>query len=245
MEDSSLVIDGLLDSGWNHDALRSCVDLLIKTFYAPDDGAFHTLFQGRSKYWLGPSLEANAFAVYFIERLAPSSYSTIKEGALKYILSYPLAPTGWKGRWFQQQALSNYYVLRALAAVGREFPDLISILTHLLLNQSADGCWNKSVISTSLNALSIAYLIDLLPASACEPLDPQKAILKAESWLKNIERPAICGEPIIYYWYEIESPILGVGARKVFYHCEDMGEIGNAWLHFSLREIGLYLSRTR
>jgi len=108
----------LLDSGWNHDALRSCVDLPIKTFYAPDDGAFHTLFQGRSKYWLGPSVEANAFAAYFMERLAPSSYSTIKKSALKYILSYPLAPTGWKERWFQQQAVSNSCVLCTLAAVG-------------------------------------------------------------------------------------------------------------------------------
>ncbi|QPN61381.1 hypothetical protein H8F24_09275 [Synechococcus sp. CBW1002] len=245
MEDSALVIDGLIDSGWNADALRNCVDLLIRSFYAPDDGAFHTLFQGRSKYWLGPSLEANAFAVYFIEKLASSSHSEVKESALRYILEQPLSPAGWKGRWFQQQALTNYYVLRALAAVGRELPHLISVLNHMLQSQSAGGCWNKSVISTSLNALSIACLVDILPASVAMPLDPLKAIFKAESWLGSEGGLATHGEPILYYWYETASLFCGIGGRRIFYHCEDIGEIGSAFRQFSLREIALSLSGSR
>ncbi len=245
MEDSALVIDGLIDSGWDTDALKNSVDLLISHFYAPDDGAFHTLFKGRSKYWLGPSLEANAFAVYFIEKLAISSQSEVKKNALEYILKQPFSSTGWKGRWFHQQALSNYYVLRALAAVGKKRPNLISILNHMLESQTPDGSWNTSVISTSLNALSIAYLAKLIPDSTAISLNPLQAILNAESWLRSSDSLNKQNEPILYYWYEAASHISGIGNRKIFYHCEDMGEIGSALRKFSLKEIGLHFPGSR
>ena len=245
MEDSALVIDGLIDSGWDSDALKNSVDLLISHFYAPDDGAFHTLFKGRSKYWLGPSLEANAFAVYFIEKLAIRSQSEVKKNALEYILKQPFSPSGWKGRWFHQQAISNYYVLRALAAVGKKRPNLISILNHMLQSQAPDGSWNMSIISTSLNALSISYLVELIPDSFAISLNPLQAILNAESWLRSGDSQDKQSEPILYYWYEAASLISGIGNRKIFYHCEDMGEIGDALRKFSLREIGLRFPGSR
>ena len=245
MEDSALVIDGLIDAGWDTDALKNSVDLLISHFYAPDEGAFHTLFKGRSKYWLGPSLEANAFAVYFLEKLTISSQSEVKKNALEYILKQQFSPTGWKGRWFHQQALSNYYVLRALAAVGKKRPNLISILNHMMESQGPDGSWNTSVISTSLNALSVAYLVELMPDNTAISLNPLQAILNAKTWLRSGDSQDKQSEPILYYWYEAASLISGIGNRKIFYHCEDMGEIGDALRKFSLREIGLRFPGSR
>jgi hypothetical protein len=136
-------------------------------------------------------------------------------------------------------------VLRALAAVGKKRPNLISILNHMLQSQAPDGSWNMSVISTSLNALSIAYLVELIPDSVAISLNPLQAILNAESWLRSGNCVDKQSEPILYYWYEAASHISGTGNRKIFYHCEDMGEIGSAMRKFSLREIGLRFPRSR
>jgi len=238
MEDSALVMDGLLDAGWPQASLRHSLSCLVASFYSTADEAFHTLFHGRSAYWLGPSLEANAFAVYFIDKLACPEYKAVRDSALAYLLRQPFTSLGWRGRWFQQQSVSNFYVLRALASAGVDGHNLLPVLIQLIQTQSLNGSWNSSVLITSLNALCLGYLIELMPPSCIQllkPLCPRTAISKARLWLMTDEGQMRQSDPLLYYWYESESPS-PASKRKYFYHCEDLGSICLAWRSNALSE---------
>jgi hypothetical protein len=50
------------------------------------------------------------------------------------------------------------------------------------------------------------------------------ALIRAERWLSAQRGPeGWKGEPILYYWFEIDPD------RKLFYYCEDKGEVATAW----------------
>ena len=239
MEDSSLVIDGLIDAGCSSDLLIASIDKLVEKFYCIEDGAFHTLNQGRSNYWLGPSLEANAFGVYLLRRLVPHHHSKVQNSVLQYLLNQPFSPSGWQGKWFQQQALTHFYVLRAFFIVESKSIDLLPILILLLQNQHIDGSWNQGLIATAMNALNISYLIRLMPQNVNQilsPLCPSSSIDRAIHWLESEAALEVHHEPILYYWYE-DKQVERANQKKLFYHCEDRGHIAESIRQYSLREL--------
>ena len=240
MEDSSLVIDGLLDSGWPHSLLRKSVKCLVDSFFSEKDKAFHTVFNGRSNYWLGPSLEANAFAVYLIDALEYSELNSFRNNALAYLLKQPFSSLGWKGRWFQQHSITNYYVLRALHSAKAKDINLIPILIQLLQGQSIDGSWDASILNTSLNSLCVSLLAELIPSgfkASLLPLNPYTATENARKWLATDAGQTKQNDPILYYWYDKVEPNSTFN-QKYFYHVEDIGEIGLGWRTFAMSENG-------
>ena len=113
------------------------------------------------------------------------------------------------------------------------------MLIQLIQTQSLNGSWNSSVLLTSLNALCLCYLIQLMPSSCIQllkPLCPRTAKRKAWLWLMTEEGQMTQNDPLLYYWYEGGSSA-PAGQRKYFYHCEDLGQIGLAWRAYALSEI--------
>lgn len=242
LEDSCLVIEGLLDHDPNGQLLDA-VALLVERYGDVDTGVFHTTRGGRADYWRGPSVDGTAWAAWLLHRLDPQRWGGLARRSAEWLWGQRMSDGGWRGTWFAQRELTEYLVIRTLVATGAIAPaDLHDVALRLVGSQRLDGGWSSSVISTSTRMLSLAEIADHLAGhhdlsgAGYGPVGPDEfaAVIDAgRIWLESARHGETWpGEPILYYWFETDTGYLP-GERQ-FFHCHDRGAITTAWAQLAL-----------
>ena len=238
-EDSALVLEGLWSADVPEAALLPHLTKLVEAFYDAEQGAFHTVFQGRATYWRGPSVDATGVAGFLLHCIAPDQFTDIIVSCRSYLLHTQGAEGAWRSKWFPSIYIPTWYAVRLLSSDYPANREAIErALNYTLKRQSSEGGWNNSLIDTSAALLLLKTVSRLQPENEKSHADVLIRIEKAANWLIATRatdgRP---GEPILYYWFDQPSqcPDLIPGLR-LFYHCADRGQISAAWAKLALAE---------
>ncbi len=221
-EDSTLVLEGLLEAKVSHEILLPSLQRLVELFFEDKTGAFHTIpfnRPGRAKYWLGPSPDATAHAGYLLHRVAPILYQKETEASCRFLQANQQEDGGFQGRWFPSRMVTTYYALRLLhlmnCSVAVEKAKLF-----VLNQQENNGSWQGSVIDTATAILALRTI---------NPDEP--AIVRGKKWL--VAQKSSNGwhpEAVLYYWFETEDN------ERLFFHGVDRGKITTAWAMLALAD---------
>lgn len=216
--DSALVIEGLLESGVEPSILKPSIEKLFDLYYSQEHGAFKTVVQGRAAYWSGVSTETTAHVAYLALRIAPELHPGKIERCAEYIRQAQDSQGFWRGRWFPSLLIPTYYSMRFLHRMDDSYSEsLAHARDWIIAQQQPDGSWSGSVID------SAAAILALTTVSECAD-----AVEKARQWILEQKKGAgWSGETVIYYWFE-ES------AYKLFYCCQDKGQITTAWAQLAI-----------
>jgi squalene cyclase len=113
--------------------------------------------------------------------------------------------------------VTTYYAVRLLCHIGSEYRENINrAKDYILAKQKKNGSWTNSVIETSAAILALRAIGEPVPVQAREWLLSHK---QTNGWT---------GEPVLYYWYELDD-------KKLFYHCTDKGQVTTAWATLALK----------
>ena len=229
LEDSLMVLDGLIDSGLNHKKIQFHLHRCIDKFYDVNTGLFVTLVNGRDRYWDGPSIHGTVQISYLILKYCNNPNRIICiEKILRYIKEEFTNDFVWKSRWFTNYHFTSFYVVRLLSylQIDNQIVELINrFYQHIFQTQLSCGSWDDSVISTS----SIIMALTKLPK-----LDNSYSLSELNNIIRNAckflidykEKQVLATEPILYYWYD--TTLSENQFTKRFYHCIDSGKIASA-----------------
>ncbi|MGB1289358.1 MAG: hypothetical protein ACPG7F_22670, partial [Aggregatilineales bacterium] len=219
-EDSLLVMEGLLATDYDKSQLLTSMQCLIDIFYDEDDGAFHTVLEGRAAYWRGASIDATAQAGWMMQQLDPEKYAPQIRACADFIAAQMHETGVWESRWFASRYVPTFYAIRLLSCFDDRYArQLAKSEQFLLSSQEKSGAWQNSVINTATAMLALHHL-----------KSGQAAIERGTTWLTSKKTPiGWMGEVILYYWYDLND------GERLFYHCTDKGQITSAWATLALR----------
>lgn len=238
-EDSALVLEGLWSVNVPQTILLPHLRELIESFYQAEQGAFHTVRQGRAPYWQGPSVDATGLAGYLLYTIAPDEFASIIPACCNYLLQVQNAQGFWRSKWFPSTLIPSWYAVRLLSS---DYPAnraaIDRAVSYTVNKQSLSGSWNNSIIDTSAALLLLKTVKGLQSEHEKQGVSLEASIEKATTWLL-IEQATggRRGEPLLYYWFEQPSqcPEL-IPAVRLFYHSADKGLISAAWAKLALAE---------
>jgi hypothetical protein len=196
---------------------------LVTQFFDAEVGAFHTLRGGRARYWLGPSVDSSAHLAYLMHCMDADEFASHVRACAAYVAAQQQADGLWQGKWFPSRMVTTFHAVRLLALF--DYADALArAQAALLKTQTRRGDWNASVIETSAAVLGLR----VLTARDSSVLD---SITRGKEWLLAKKNGSGWrGEPILYYWYELDD------GTRLFYHCADKGEVTSAWAQIALRD---------
>ncbi|MDD2582926.1 MAG: FAD-dependent oxidoreductase [Desulfuromonadaceae bacterium] len=238
-EDSALVLEGLWSVDLPATTLLPHLRKLIEAFYNAEQGAFHTVLQGRAAYWHGPSGDATSLAGHLLQCIAPDEFTDIIASCRSYLLQTQGVEGAWRSKWFPETLVPTWYAVRLLISDYQANKEAIDRAVNYTLNrQSPKGCWNNSIIDTSAALLLLKTVNRLQPENEKTDTTLFTRIEKASTWLISEQATdGRRGEPLLYYWFEEQSPCPDlIPGLRLFYHCSDKGKISAAWAKLALAE---------
>lgn len=214
LEDTAIVLEGLIAAGVDAPRLRPSLDALVRAFW--DGASFHTVRGGRAAYWDAPSVDAAALMGYLLAWAGV--HAEVVEGCARFLASSQEDGGGWRGMWFPSRLQTTWYGVRFLRGHGKGFARNVErALSWVEGTQREDGSWNGRVIDT---------------AAAVLVLDDGAARDAGRRWLRGREGAnGWAGEAVLYYWMDAAGPVAG----RVFCHAQDRGAITSAWARAGLR----------
>ncbi|MEM6321606.1 MAG: hypothetical protein AAF960_28360, partial [Bacteroidota bacterium] len=165
LEDSTLVIDGLLASGISTQVLDFSIRQLVRYFYEESAGVFHTLSpirknypfcaQGRAKYWEGPSVEGTAHAGNILRHFG-GAYQKIVGNCQRYVANNQHPLGFWTSRWFPSIMWGTYQAVQLLKESPITYKKALEkAKKYLINNQMENGSWQASVQETCYAILAL------------------------------------------------------------------------------------------
>jgi len=221
-EDSTLVLEGLLEAKVSHEILLPSLQRLVELFFEDKSGAFHTIpfnRPGRAKYWLGPSPDATAHAGYLLHRVTPILYQKEIEACCRFLQVNQQEDGGFQGRWFPSRMITTYYALRLLHRMNCSVA-VERAKCFVLNQQKKNGSWQDSVIDTATAILAL------------RTINPDEPVIdRGKKWLvEQKSSNGWCPEAVLYYWFETEEN------ERLFFHGVDRGKITTAWAMLALAD---------
>ncbi len=241
LEDSLLVLEGLIDDGLASERIKYHLSLCIKYFFDSNLGLFNTVNRGRANYWEGPSIHGTAHAAYLIFKYLEYPEKVISMNKLiEYIKNEFTDDFVWKSRWFCNYHFTSFYVMRLLNYLpcDNKIRKLVNCFyENVLQTQLSDGSWNSSPISTASVLMSLTSMRLAEIQNHKNELDD---IIKngSEYLLNCFTKPSFPTESILYYWYDLSNN--SKQNTKQFFHCMDTGKISKALSILALKSTNYY-----
>ena len=237
LEDSLLVLEGLIDNGLDESTYKYHLDKCIHEFYDHNTSLFSTITKGRANYWEGSSVHGTVHAYYLIFKYYQELPPLVSVSQLVDYLYTELSDNHlWNSRWFVNSHFTSFYVVRLLCILPLN-PKVTSLITifaeKLIQTQLNNGSWDNSFLSTSccLSALTLMIKNNIIPSNK-QTVD---VITLSVKFLRSSNQDSFANEPILYYWYEHLSS--KKDSSKRFYHCVDNGLIVKSLIDLSLRSL--------
>ena len=244
LEDTLLVLEGLIDSGLDEVAYKHYFDKCIDSFYDHESGLFITLVNGRADYWQGPSIHGTVHAYYLILKYYPDIINTLQiHELIDYLYSEFSNTHSWSSRWFCNSHFTSFYVIRLLCILpsSMQVCDLVYLyFEKLIQTQLYNGSWDNSLISTACALLSLKSIIDSKIVDIKS--DVIDKISRGVDCVNDLHHKTHINEPILYYWYDTFNQ--NSESSKRFFHCVDNGLITKSLIDLSLRSVASLLADT-
>ena len=244
LEDSLLVLEGLIDSGLDELAYKYHLDKCIDSFYDHKSGLFITLIKGRADYWQGPSIHGTVHAYYLILKYYPDIINTLQiQELIDYLFSEFSNNHSWSSRWFCNSHFTSFYVIRLLCILPSSVQvcDLVYLyFDKLIQTQLYNGSWDNSLTSTACALLSLKSIVDSkIMLCTSDYIDN---FIRGVDFVNGYPHKAHTKEPILYYWYDTSHQ--NSLSSKRFFHCVDNGLITKSLIDLSLRSVASILADT-
>ena len=241
LEDSLLVLEGLIDDGLASERIKYHLSLCIKYFFDSKLGLFNTLNGGRANYWEGPSIHGTAHAAYLIFKHCDYPEKLISLNKLiEYIKNEFTDDFVWKSRWFTNYHFTSFYVIRLLNHLpcDNKIRKLVNCFyENVSQTQLSDGSWNSSPISTASVLMSLTSM--RLAEIQNHKYEFNKIIKNGSEYLLNcFAKQSFPTESILYYWYDISKS--SKQDTKQFFQCMDTGKISKALSILALKSTDYY-----
>ncbi len=210
--DSTLVLEGLLETnGYKQSVIRS-MDTIIREFYDKKQGAFTTVNGARTPYWNGVDVDATAQAAFLLHRINAKKYREIVARSAEFVARHQQPNGSWQSKWFPLRTFTPFYAIRLLLTDKKRYKtELHKARMYILSLIDSSGSVNQSVMETA-GALRILNLF-----SCC---DTQRNLLR--TWLSH-HSPFTGNDALLFYR---ESSQLFV--------CSDRGKIAESWKQLAL-----------
>ncbi len=243
LEDTLLVLEGLIDNGLKEQKLQYHLNQCIHNFYDQKTGLFNTLSTGRDRYWEGSSIHGTVHAYYLIfqHHKDPSTLITIND-LVDYVLEEFSPKHVWNSRWFCNPYFTSFYVIRLLClfpsnVIARRLIDAHA--EQILQSQLHDGSWNNQIISTASIVLTLSSIVSNQIFESNKQI--KHSIKLGCGFLQSkLHKKEYLNEPILYYWFDTSSS--DTKHSKRFYHCVDNGQISHSLITMALRSADNVLS---
>ena len=242
LEDSLLVLEGLIDNGLPKHHIKRILNLCIDKFYDTTTGLFVTVKKGRSSYWQGPSIHGTAQISYLILKHFNLSDSLLdSQKILDFLSASVTSDSLWKSRWFTNSYFTSFYVVRLLMFLPDDHTTYLLLSRYyerILQSQVSNGSWEDSPISTSSVILTLVLYRNSLPITLSKEI--KNSLIKAINYLRQFQgQECFPSEPLLYYWYDISE--IDDQFNKRFYHCMDKGRISAALASLALQSASSYI----